>query len=235
MIKEAIILAGGKGSRLKGVVDDVPKSMAPIRGRPFLEYQLDYLDKWGIQKVVLSVGYKNESIQNHFGDHYKSMKIVYAVEEEPLDTGGGIKLAFEQIDGHAAFIFNGDTYFDVNLKRVNDFRWIKETDVVIILRFENDVSRYGAVEFDNNNRITGFYEKSHKTGEGYINGGTYLITRSYFKEFDFPEKFSIEKDFFQKYYHEEPFYGLRCFSYFRDIGVPEDYEKAQDEFERLVY
>jgi D-glycero-alpha-D-manno-heptose 1-phosphate guanylyltransferase len=143
--------------------------------------------------------------------------------------------AFKLIDGHAAFVLNGDTYFDVNLKRLNDFRWIKETDVVMILRYENDVSRYGAVEFDNNNQIIRFAEKSESSGEGYINGGFYLLVRSYLESFDFPEKFSIEKDFFQKYYNTERFYGLRCFSYFRDIGVPEDYEMAQDEFQRLIY
>lgn len=235
MIREAIVLAGGKGERLEDVIGEVPKPMAPINGRPFLEYLLDYLDKWAMKRVVLSVGFMKEVIIDHFGSQYKSMELVYSEEDEPLGTGGAIKKSLEYIEGHAAFVFNGDTYFDVNLQRVNDFRWIKETDTVIVLRYEDDVSRFGEVEFDSNNRIVRFAEKSESNGEGYINGGIYLIAKSFFNEFDLPDKFSIEKDFFQKYYEKEFFYGIRCFSYFRDIGVPDDYEKAQDEFKRLVY
>lgn len=235
MIREAIVLAGGKGERLKDVIGDIPKPMAPVNGRPFLEYQLDYLDKWGMKKVILSVGYMKEKIIGHFGDNYKSMQIVYAEEKESLGTGGAIKNSFELVDGYAAFIFNGDTFFDVNLQRINDFRWIKETDAVIVLRFEDNAGRYGKVEYNSDNRITSFMEKNGSEEEGYINGGVYLLGKSYFKSFYLPEKFSIEKDFFQKYYQQEDFYAIRCFSYFRDIGVPEDYKKAQDEFKRLIY
>lgn len=235
MIKEAIILAGGKGTRLQEVLADLPKAMAPLNGRPFLEYQLDYLDKWGINHVVISVGHLKEKIIDHFGDRYKSIAISYAREEEPLGTGGAILNSFSHIKEHAAFILNGDTYFDVNLRRVNDFRFIKETDVVIVLRYEIDAERYGLVKFDSDNRIVEFDNKPLPGTEGYINGGLYLITKEYFLSHDFPEKFSIEKDFFQKSYKEERFFGLRCFSYFRDIGVPEDYRKALDEFQRIVY
>ncbi len=235
MLNEAIILAGGMGTRLQDVLGDIPKAMAPLNGRPFLEYQLDYLLKWGMKKVILSVGYKREMIMEHFGDSYKYMQIVYAVEKEPLGTGGAIMNAMKYVDGFAVFIFNGDTYFDVNLQRLDDFRRIKEADVCITLRFENDTSRFGAVEFDNNNRIIKFYEKGKEPDEGYINGGVYLIRKDYLLNFGLPEAFSMEKDFFQKYYKTEEFFCLRCFSYFRDIGVPEDYQKAQDEFSKMAY
>lgn len=235
MTGEAIILAGGMGTRLKPLIHDVPKSMAPVNGRPFLEYQLDYIDRWGISRVVLSVGYKKELIRDHFGEQYKSVKLEYAIEEEPLGTGGAILNALRMINSHAVYVFNGDTYFDVNLQRLEDFRHIKESDACISLRFENDTSRYGKVEFDNNNRIISYQEKGESQGEGYINGGVYLIRKDYLLNFGLPERFSIEKDFFQRYYHTEEFYGLRCFSYFRDIGIPEDYQKAQDEFSRLIY
>jgi D-glycero-alpha-D-manno-heptose 1-phosphate guanylyltransferase len=235
LTSEAIILAGGRGTRLKGVIDDVPKSLAPVNGRPFLEYQLDFLDRWGIKKVILSVGYQKEQIRLHFGEEYKSIKLLYSEEEEPLGTGGAILAAMRQVQGFAVFVFNGDTYFDVNLQRFDDFRKIKEADVCISLRFEIDPARYGLVEFDNNNRITHFFEKYEGPDEGYINGGVYLIRRDYLLRFGLPEKFSFEQDFLQKYYQTEEFYGLRCFSYFRDIGVPEDYEKAQDEFKRLLF
>jgi D-glycero-alpha-D-manno-heptose 1-phosphate guanylyltransferase len=235
MTQEAIILAGGLGTRLQGVIDNIPKSMAPVAGRPFLEYQLDYLDKWGIKRVILAVGYMQEKIHAHFGSSYRSLALDYAIEEEPMGTGGAILSALKMIKGYAAFIFNGDTYFDVNLQRLEDFRHIKEADLCMSLRFENDTSRYGKVEFDNNNRIIAYMEKEESRGEGYINGGIYLVRKNYLLNYGLPEKFSLEKDFFQKYYPTEEFYGLRCFSYFRDIGIPEDYEKAQDEFARLVY
>lgn len=234
MTGEVIILAGGTGSRLKGVIDDIPKPMAPVNGRPFLEYQLDFLDRWAMKKVILSVGYKKEMIMDHFGSSYKSLELVYSEEEEPLGTGGAILQALRLASGYAVFIFNGDTYFDVNLQKLDDFRKIKETDLCLSLRYEIDPSRFGLVDFDNNNRITKFYEKSQGPDEGYINGGVYLVRREYLLRFGLPEKFSFETDFLQKYYQTEEFYGLRCFSYFRDIGTPGDYLKAQDEFKRLI-
>ena len=235
MIREAIILAGGLGTRLQEVIHDMPKSMAPINGRPFLQYQLDYLERWSMQKVILSVGYKHEIIQEHFGNQYRSMNLEYAVEKEPLGTGGAIINALTHVEGYYGFVFNGDTYFEVNLQRFDDFRRIKEADTCIVLRFENDTSRYGGVEFDKTNRIIRFIEKDESFGEGYINGGVYLLRKDYYLNYGFPEKFSIERDFFQKNYKIEEFYGLRCFSYFRDIGIPEDYKKAQDEFKRIVF
>ena len=235
MTGEAIILAGGLGTRLKEVVSDGPKSMAPVNGRPFLEYQLDYLDRWGLSRVILSVGYEKEKIQLHFGEQYKSLELFYAVEEEPLGTGGAIINALHFVKGFSTFIFNGDTYFDVNLQRLDDFRRIKEADICLAMRFEIDPARFGLLEFDNNNRITHFYEKPDGLEEGYINGGVYVVRKDYLLRFGLPEKFSFEKDFLQKYYHTEEIYGMRCFSYFRDIGVPEDYQKAIDEFKRLIF
>lgn len=235
MTGEAIILAGGMGTRLKEVISDSPKSMAPVNGRPFLEYVLDYLDRWGLRRVILSVGYQSDLIIRHFGNHYKSMEIEYAIEEEPLGTGGAILNALRHVQGFSTFIFNGDTYFDVNLQRLDDFRRIKEADLCIAIRFEIEPARFGILEFDNNNRITGFVEKPVGLDEGYINGGAYIVRKDYLLRFGLPEKFSFEKDFLQKYYTTEEFYGMRCFSYFRDIGVPEDYQKAIDEFKRLMF
>jgi D-glycero-alpha-D-manno-heptose 1-phosphate guanylyltransferase len=235
MTGEAIILAGGYGTRLKGAIPDGPKAMAPINGRPFLEYVMDYLDRWGLNHIVLSVGYQQEKIINHFGTGYKSLAIDYAMEDEPLGTGGAILNALPLIKGFSSFIFNGDTYFDVNLQRLDDFRRIKEADLCMAIRFEIDPGRFGVLEFDNNNRITGFNEKSADIEEGYINGGVYILRKDYLLRFGLPRKFSFEKDFLQKYHSTEEFYGMRCFSYFRDIGIPEDYNKAVDEFKRLIF
>ncbi len=123
----------------------------------------------------------------------------------------------------------------MNLQRLDDFRRIKEADICLAMRFEIDPARFGMLEFDNNNRIIQFYEKPDGIEEGYINGGVYIVRKDFLLRFGLPEKFSFEKDFLQKYYQTEEIYGMRCFSYFRDIGVPEDYQKAIDEFKRLIF
>ena len=214
IVQEAIILAGGLGTRLKEVVNDVPKVMAPVNGRPFLEYVLDYLERNIFNHVVLSVGYKYEVIKKHFGNRYKSIEIDYAIEDEPLGTGGGIKKAFGKIESEAALVFNGDTFFDVDLKSLITFRDDNNSDIVIVLRLVNDVKRFGSITNDKENIITDFSEKNIKSGKGYINGGIY---------------------FFEKYHKSNKFYAFHSSSYFRDIGIPEDYFKAQDEFKKLSY
>ncbi|MCF8368603.1 MAG: nucleotidyltransferase family protein [Bacteroidales bacterium] len=233
--QEAIILAGGKGTRLKEVVSDVPKVMAPINGRPFLEYVLDYLENYVVEHVVLSVGYMHKVIMDHFGNQYKSITIDYAIEEEALGTGGGIKKAFEYIHDNRAFVFNGDTMFRINLIRLFDFQISRETDFSMVLRQVDNVSRYGAVEYDDEKRITGFFEKGEQQGPGMINGGVYLIHKRFFNQHQFPDKFSIEKDCFEKMVNAYPFFGIVCKQYFLDIGIPEDYERAQHEFKEFNY
>ncbi|MEZ5195045.1 MAG: nucleotidyltransferase family protein [Bacteroidales bacterium] len=234
-IQEAIILAGGLGTRLKDVVSDIPKVMAPVNGRPFLEYVLDFLEDNIIEHVVLSVGYKHEIIQNHFKKRYKSISIDYAIEKEPLGTGGGIKKAFELINGSKALVFNGDTMFRVNLNKIFEFHFSKSAQFTVVLRQVDDVSRYGAVATDDNQRIVRFNEKGQREGIGKINGGIYLINRNFLTKNNFPEKFSLEKDCFEALVDTQAFYGVLCKQYFIDIGIPEDYQKAQDDFKEFEY
>jgi len=234
-INEAIILAGGLGSRLKDVIRDIPKVMAPVNGRPFLEYILDYLEQNIINHVVLSIGYKHEIIKNHFKDQYKSIKIDYAIEEEPLGTGGGLVKAFELINGHRAVVLNGDTMFRVNFSRIFDFHFAKMSRFTIVLRPVDDISRYGSVVTDNNMRIIRFNEKGKQSGLGKINGGIYVINKNFFTEYNFTERFSLEKDCFEKMHEQFPFYGIICKQYFIDIGIPEDYQKAQNDFKEFIY
>jgi D-glycero-alpha-D-manno-heptose 1-phosphate guanylyltransferase len=235
MIKEAIILAGGFGTRLKSVVGELPKPMALINDRPFLEYQLSFLDSWGINHVVLSLGYKAEIIQKYFGEKYKNIDLTYSIEKEPLGTGGAVKMAFSKINGSSAFVLNGDTLFDVNLKRLTDCMRIRQSDFCMALRFSTDSNRYGSVEMDKNFRITNFLEKAKDENDNFINGGIYGIRKEYFLNLNLPEKFSLETDFLEKYYNKEFIYGFKCHSFFIDIGIPEDYERAQDEFKSLPY
>lgn len=235
MIKEAIILAGGLGTRLSSVVSDLPKCMAPINGRPFLNYQLDYLYVFGIERVILSVGHLHEKIIKHYGDQYNNIKLDYAIEKEPLGTGGGLKLAMKMAEGPLVYVLNGDTFYHIDYKKFLDIHRGKEAKLSIVLRELDDVMRYGSIERDDSRRITGFWEKSKKSGKGFINGGVYIINKRFFESQNLPDKFSLEKDFFEKVYKNEKIYGILCRQYFIDIGVPEDYEKAQDEFKDFEY
>lgn len=232
---EAIVLAGGLGTRLKDVVNDVPKVMAPVNGRPFLEYVMDYLEHNVFTHVVLSVGYKHEIIQDHFKNKYKSIDIDYSVEDEPLGTGGAIQRAFQHINGYRAAVFNGDTMFRIDKEKLMYFHLSKSAGFSIVLREVENVERYGAVEINSESKIVNFSEKGNKIGTGKINGGVYIIEKRFFELMDFPEKFSIEKDGFEKLYKSYPFYGVLCKRYFIDIGVPDDYKRAQDEFEEFEY
>jgi len=235
MITEAIILAGGLGTRLKEVVPDLPKAMAPVNGKPFLDYQLDYLDVFGINHIILSVGYLHEKIIGHYGNQYKNMRIDYAIEKEPLGTGGGMLLAMQKVEGSSVVVLNGDTFFMIDYKKFFDIHRGKESKLSIILREVVDVSRYGSVERDDSRVITGFFEKSKKKGTGYINGGIYLINKAFFLSNNLPEKFSLEKDFFEKIYKEHKIYGILCRQYFIDIGIPADYKRAQNDFKQFEY
>jgi D-glycero-alpha-D-manno-heptose 1-phosphate guanylyltransferase len=235
MIKEAIILAGGLGTRLREVVADRPKAMAIVNGKPFLDYQLDYLDVFGINHVIISVGYKREAVMGHYGDHYKKIKIDYAIEEEPSGTGGGLKLAMEKVEGNLVFAMNGDTFYHIDYQKLLDIHEAKNAKLSIVLREVEDVGRYGSIERNEERRITGFWVKSTKSGPGLINGGVYLINKDFFQSFDLPDKFSLEKDFFEKYHSQYRFYGIMCRQYFIDIGVPEDYARAQDDFKEFGY
>ena len=234
-IRDAIILAGGLGTRLHGVVDDVPKSMAPVNGVPFLEYQLTYLSDWGIKNAILSVGYKKEMIMEHFGNHYKDLDIIYAIEDEPLGTGGAIKRSMEFVTARNVLVMNGDTFFKVSFDKLLMVYQIKKSKMMLVLKELPDVSRYGSVSIDYNGKVTGFAEKGVSRGKGFVNGGVYYINKAYFESLKMPEKFSFEKDFLEKYYKTEDFHGMVCNQYFLDIGVPEDYKKAQDEFKEFEH
>jgi len=230
LTKEAVILAGGFGTRLQSVVKDVPKPMAPVCGRPFLEYQLDYLRAFGIEKVVLSLGYLPEVVKDHFGDDYHGMEIAYAVEKDPLGTGGAIAFAAEQISGKNFWVFNGDSLFEVNLPMMEEIFFATRADIALALRTVEDVSRYGMVETDELSKITYFREKSDVKGPGTINGGVYLINKTKFLEVAPQGRFSIEKEIFMPDDRLLSLSGVVSDTYFIDIGIPEDYQRAQHEF-----
>lgn len=233
LILEAIVLAGGFGTRLQKVVNDVPKSMALINGRPFLEYLLDYLISQGVKKVILSVGYMRESIVNHFQTRFKNIEIDYAIEEEPLGTGGGIRLAFWKVKGTRAFVVNGDSMFRFDFRLMLEQHLKKKAEATLSLRRLPSTGRYGRVEINRNRRIIEFTEKNELAGAGYINGGVYVIEKLFLMDPDFRGKFSIEKDCFERLYHHSRMFGFPASGYFLDIGIPDDFYKAQNEFAKF--
>ena len=230
----AIILAGGLGTRLRSVISDLPKPMAPVAGQPFLHYIFLYLQKQGITDVVLSVGYKSEVIKEFFGDKYAGINIRYAVENEPLGTGGGIRQAMSLIDSDA-YVLNGDTFFDVDLKDLYEFYTMRASDIALALKRMHHFDRYGTVEIGNKDRVLQFQEKRYKA-EGLINGGVYVINKNLFKKVEeiedtiLSQRFSFEKDILEKHLLPLHYQGKEFGGYFIDIGIPEDYERAQTDF-----
>ena len=232
MLREAIILAGGFGTRLSHVVSDVPKPMAPVYGKPFLTYLIDRLIDAGIRRVILATGYKHECIESYFGTSYRGIEIVYSQETTPLFTGGAILQAAQKIQSEDFVVLNGDTLFDIDLQKLYDFHVQNHANLTIALRQVADTSRYGSVTCTNDN-IVAFKEKAESIGAGDINGGIYAINREWLMNQNLPTKFSFEKELMQPLAGDPSFYGLRFNNYFIDIGVPEDYYRAQEEFKNL--
>lgn len=228
MIREAIVLAGGFGTRLQTVVSEVPKPMAPVAGKPFLQYILDYLIEQRIERAILAVGYLREVIIDTFGDQYRSLELVYSVEADPLGTGGGILQACQFAQDDTVFVINGDTFFEVDLAALASLHQQKNALLTVALKRMEKFDRYGTVEIDAENKITGFLEKKY-LDEGLINGGIYCLNKSVFPE-GIPAKFSFEKEILEKEIRNERIFGLRSDGYFIDIGIPEDYAKAQLDF-----
>lgn len=224
---EAIVLAGGLGTRLRSVITDIPKPMAPVCGKPFLEYILKYLQKNKITKVVLSVGYKWETIKEYFGDNFEDIELVYSVEDEPLGTGGAIKKALSFCEDKKIYIINGDTFFDVNLQELN---LQNSSKIVLSLKAMQDFDRYGCVQTNKEGFVTAFNEKEYRKA-GNINGGIYLVSKDVFDNFELEEKFSFE-EFMQSNFNNLNISSKVFDSYFIDIGIPEDYEKAQIDLSR---
>ncbi len=229
MVNEAIILAGGLGTRMQRVIEGLPKAMAPIRGRPFLEYLLDHLAVSGITHAILSTGYLSHIIKDHFGDKYHDIKISYVSEDKPLGTGGAIVLAGKMVKKEQYYVTNGDTLFRADMRKMYSMHHDKKADITIALRKTEDVSRYGCINMDERGRIFSFSEKEKEKGGGWINGGIYLMNKTVISNAELPEIFSVEKDLFPSLLGDHYVYGYTDDAYFIDIGTPEDYERAQHE------
>lgn len=224
--REAIVLAGGFGTRLAHVLPDVCKPMALVAGRPFLRFVMDQLAAGGIERVVVADGYRREQIEDFFGGFYRGMDIVYSSEEEPLFTGGAVKQALAKCEGNWAFVMNGDTWLDVDFSAMEVMADNAPASVraVIAVKRMHDFERYGTVDVDGSGVISAFHEK-RSCAEGLINAGVYLVRKDALV--GMPRKFSLESDWFEAVVGDNGLMACECTSGFIDIGVPGDYELAQ--------
>lgn len=221
--KEAIILAGGLGKRLRSIISDLPKPMASVANKPFLVHLCNYLAHQGVERVILSVGYKSEMVMDYFGNHFNGLKLDYVVEEQPLGTAGGIRLGLERIQGDRAFVLNGDTLFDVSLARLVSCYDQHRALVAMAVKPMLDCTRYGAVLIEGE-RVTGFWEKGRQ-GPGVINGGVFLVSKDL--RTDLLTCFSFETDFLSVRLQQLTVVAVECDDFFIDIGIPQDYIAAQ--------
>jgi len=229
---EVIILAGGLGTRLRSVVSEVPKCMAPVAGKPFLWYLLKYLTRFDVNRVILSVGYLREVIFKWI-DEVKDefpFEFDYAIEEQPLGTGGGIKLALEKANDERVFVLNGDTFFDVDLMQLYDAHMIGNKAITLALKPMKNFDRYGTVNMEPiTGSILSFNEKQY-CEEGLINGGVYVISKNAPIFEGLGEKFSFETAVLEPQCSRHQLLGVVQNGYFIDIGIPEDYQRANRDF-----
>lgn len=225
---EAIILAGGFGTRLREAVPNLPKPMAPINGRPFLEHQMDYWIAQGVSRFIISVGFRADQIISHFGDSYRNCEVVYADEKQPLGTGGGLLFAAQKLVGTGPFLaMNGDTFFEVDLQTLSDFHRQQGATVSVGLFEVLNNDRYMGVQLNTDGEIISF--KSEIGASQLANGGIYLMNRDLFDGLPWQpgERFSLEDDLFGHCRHShKKLCGMVYKGKFIDIGLPGDYHRA---------
>ncbi len=225
---EAIILAGGLGTRLRDVVPDLPKCMAPVNGHPFVFYVIKYLKSQGIKDFIFSLGHRSDAFTAYLSKLLSPKNYQLIIEKEPLGTGGAIQLACKYAKEKNVVVTNGDSIFKTDIQKQTAFHISKNADCTLALKSMENFERYGVVELNPDATIASFKEKQFYL-KGYINGGIYILNKELFELEGFPEKFSFETDYLQKYYSQRRIFGLVQKGYFIDIGIPEDYLKAQTE------
>ena len=231
---DVVVLVGGLGTRLRSLVTDVPKPMAPVGDVPFLDILLDrLLEQQVIERVVLAVGYKREVVEAYFGNEKFGRPVVYAIEAEPLGTGGAIANAVACTRSDEVLVLNGDTLFEVDVAAMLCCHRQRQADLTMALKPMQDFDRYGTVEREGS-KVVGFQEKQYQAS-GDINGGVYLFNRDLFEKVDdLQKRFSFETDVLERYCDRLEIHGFVSEGYFIDIGVPSDYLRAQKELLSLT-
>ena len=238
-----MILAGGLGMRLRSAFSAGPKSLAPVRGRPFLDYLLCWLRAEGVQEAVLCVGYKRSLIERYVGGGSRwGLRVRYSRERELLGTGGAMKKAERMVSGEQVFVVNGDTLLEVSLSEMLHFHRQNRALATVAVTRANNEGRYGALRLDRRGRVTEFAEKTGRSKsdvaenrQACINGGVYLIEKELLSELSPDVVLSFEKQVVRKLISRKRLFGFRTSGYFVDIGVPDDFERAQIELPERNY
>ncbi len=234
---KAVILAGGLGKRLKKVVRDRPKSMAPVLGKPFLEYQIKQLERYNIIEIVLCLGYLAYQIERYFKDGTKfDVNIRYAVEKEPLGTAGALKNAENYLEDEAFLVLNGDSYSEVDITKFIQFHKKKGGRGTILLTRVSQTQDYGLVKMDENKRITRFLEKPEKTlSSSIVNAGIYLLEPEVLNYIPQGKRTSLEREIFPYLLKKNlPLFGYLTSDYFIDIGTPQKYAQIQEDMKGII-
>ena len=226
---DAIILAGGLGTRLQTTVPDLPKALAPVNGRPFLDLVLEMLQLSGsIQKVVIAVGHMHEKIINRYTNNKEiEIPIEYSIEEQLLGTGGGIKKAVSFCDSTDVLVLNGDSFVDISIPDFLAFHLKNHALISMALKEVENANRYGKVNISNGNMILSFEEKITRQESGFINAGMYLFNKSMFNEIEENRVLSLERDLLPTMIKNRS-YGYICRGRFIDIGTAESFGVASD-------
>jgi D-glycero-alpha-D-manno-heptose 1-phosphate guanylyltransferase len=228
----AILLAGGAGTRLRQVVSDVPKPLAPVCGRPFLSYLLDLLKLRGFTEIILSVGYMRDAIMEEYGTSYSGLRIDYAIEETPLGTGGGLRNALDQVRDFPIFACNADTFLDLDYQGMLREHMAAGAGLSVAVRHIDNAGRYGKARVEAGRIIA--FDSAGEDGPGWINAGVYLFGENLLASESATAAFSFERDFLERHISALHPTAFRTEAYFIDIGVPEDYMRAQTELPERV-
>jgi D-glycero-alpha-D-manno-heptose 1-phosphate guanylyltransferase len=234
---DAIILAGGFGTRIKELFPDIPKPLIPINEVPFLDLLIKQLSllKW-IDRVILAVGYKAECIQEHYQKRKPHLPIEFSIEIKPLGTGGALKQAFKKVLSDQVLVLNGDSYLEFELQKLKEKHLEMSADATLGFIKVNNTKRFGALDIDEENgKVNRFEEKNVEISHGYINGGIYLFKKMLFQEYIIPEQsFSLEKDLFPLVASRGKLFGVLCDKTFIDIGTKDSYLQAQTQLRYLT-
>ena len=222
---DVIILAGGLGTRLKSEVPDLPKCLAPVANKPFIDHILSYFIDQGQQRFIFALGYLYEMVLEHIDTNWPNLNYSYTVENEPLGTGGAIALAATKVTSDDFLVLNGDTLFKIDGYRFYQHHISHVSLVTLALKLMSDFDRYGTVEVDETDKIVAFHEKK-PCETGLINGGIYLINLAYYQSLSFPKKHSFEKDVLEAFVGKGNMYAQIFDDYFIDIGIPADFNRA---------
>tara|TARA_Y100000310_G_C20346692_1_gene652347 strand:+ start:18 stop:725 length:708 start_codon:yes stop_codon:yes gene_type:complete len=226
---DVVLLVGGLGTRLRPVIGDTPKCLAPINGKAFIDIQIDYLIKQGFQRFILCVGHKANRVREHIESREKG-EFIFSVESSPLGTGGAIIFAMKKIQSKNFFVLNGDSYFPIDLKSLYDFHLRKKPDITIAGKHMEKPDRYGIILVNRENRVVGFKEKGSQNS-ALINGGVYIISSTTLMKAELPEVFSFENEILQRKYYQKKIFCCPFYDYFVDIGVPTEFYKANQDLQ----